>query len=102
MEFRLRKHAPIIILLILAALPVGASERVIVLNGNQLAENEIDLFDRLACREMADGEYWLDPATGLWGYEGDQTVRGRVTGPCEAPKVADNTPVAGSGHLLPD
>lgn len=102
MESSLRKYTAVIIVLILAAVPVQAAERVIVLNGKQLAEKEINLLDRLACQHMADGEYWLDPATGLWGYEGDQTVRGRMTGRCEVPKVADNSPVVGSGRLIPD
>lgn len=62
----------------------------------------MDFVDRPACQQVADGEYWLDPATGLWDYKGDQIIRGRMSGRCETPVVADNSPTARPEHRIPD
>ena len=65
------------------------AERLIFVNGKQLSVEEIEYIDQLACRTMADGDYWLDPDTGVWGFRGDPTMRGRLLGQCDQLTVVE-------------
>jgi hypothetical protein len=43
------------------------AERYIILNGQRLSDGEIELLERVHGGTIANGNYWLDPRSGLWG-----------------------------------
>lgn len=85
-----KKIALFVLSSMVAALAMG--ERDIALNGRQLTPEQVDWFDQLACQPMANGKYWFDPSTGVWGYEGDKTMRGRLLGQCDQASSPSTTP----------
>lgn len=58
-----------------------AQQRSVVVNGALMSPQQRLVLDALAGAPVPDGRYWLDPASGAWGYEG-----GPVEGVLGAPK----------------
>jgi len=57
-----------------------AQQRSVVVNGALMTPQQLQVLDTLAGEPVPDGRYWLDPASGAWGYEG-----GPVEGTLGAP-----------------
>lgn len=66
---------------IAAAGAVLAQQRSVVVNGAAMSPQQLLVLDALAGAPVPDGRYWLDPASGAWGYEG-----GPVEGVLGAPE----------------
>lgn len=64
------KRLAIPLLLGLAAAAAGAQTRHVIVNGQRLSDAQVAQLARLNCTEVPDGRYWLNPATGAWGYAG--------------------------------
>lgn len=70
-----------------AAAPAeAADERRVVVNGKTLAGEQLDRLDRADCREIPDGDYWLNRRSGTWGYAGERMAQGRIGDGCRAKK----------------
>jgi hypothetical protein len=69
-------------LLLLLAAPSGAQWRYVVVNGQQLHPLQVERLERLYCSPIADGRYWYNSSTGIWGYEGDPRPQGRFVYRC--------------------
>jgi len=52
--------------------------RHIHLNGSHLDDSQILNLDRLLGYEVPNGFYWVNDATGEWGYQGSDEVLGSV------------------------
>lgn len=57
---------------------VDAQQRAVMVNGQMMTPEELYILDRLSGGYVPNGSYWLDPYTGIWGYAGDPTPRGRL------------------------
>ena len=79
---------------------IAVADRVIIVNGKQLSPEEIVYIDQMACATVEDGDYWLDPATGGWGFRGDPTMRGRLLGQCDQ-STADETLAENNSKFQP-
>lgn len=55
-----------------------AQRRYVVINGELLSSEQLYVLDRLAGAYVPNGAYWVDTNTGIWGYAGDPTPRGRI------------------------
>ncbi|MBK7531934.1 hypothetical protein [Piscinibacter sp.] len=75
------KHLAITLLLGLAAATAGGQTRFVVVNGQRLSDAQVAQFARLNCSVVPDGRYWLNPASGAWGYAGGPQ-QGRVGDGC--------------------
>jgi hypothetical protein len=64
--------------------PAGAQWRYVVVNGQQLHPAQIAQLERLYCSPIANGRYWYNSSTGLWGYEGDPRPQGYFAYRCGA------------------
>lgn len=64
------KHLVIAWLSCLVATAAAAQARYVVVNGQRLSSPQIAQLERLSCAEIPDGRYWLNAATGAWGYAG--------------------------------
>lgn len=53
-----------------------SNERYIVVNGEFLGYEGIQLLDQFAGGRVPDNAYWVDWQTGAWGLEGNQEVLG--------------------------
>jgi hypothetical protein len=54
----------------LAATPLAAGHRTVIVNGALLGPQELMIADRNAGFPLPDGRYWYDPQSGYWGPEG--------------------------------
>lgn len=63
-----------------ASATVEAQYRTVVVNGQLLSPQDLYVFDQMNGGYVPNGNYWLDPGTGVWGYAGDPTPRGRLGG----------------------
>jgi hypothetical protein len=79
---RIASHLGVAALLTLAAAPSGAQWRYVVVNGQQLHPLQVAQLERLYCSPIADGRYWYNSNTGVWGYEGDPRPQGRFVYRC--------------------
>ena len=59
------------------------AERYIIVNGQRLNDGQIELLERVHGGLIANGNYWLDTMSGLWGYAGNPQPMGYIwqTGP---------------------
>lgn len=76
------------ILMSFLAAPAGAQWRSVVVNGQLLHPRQVERLERLYCSPIANGRYWYDGGTGIWGYEGDARPQGRFVYRCN---LASNT-----------
>jgi hypothetical protein len=54
------------------------TNRFVEINGTYLRPEQIENLERDIGSQIPNGQYWLDVTTGIWGYAGDPTVRGRI------------------------
>lgn len=65
------KHLVSMLALACASASAIAAPRVVLVNGELLDANGLQLVDRLNCgRTVPNGSYWLDARRGEWGYVG--------------------------------
>ena len=64
--------------------PAPAQTRWLVVNGQRVSDIHAAQLDRLACREIPNGNYWLNPRTGVWGYAGNPRAQGVLGDACAA------------------
>jgi hypothetical protein len=67
--------------LILAAGAAHAQRRVLV-NGQLMNPQQLVILDQLQCTFVPSGSYWLNTATGAWGYAGNPRRQGFVGDLC--------------------
>ena len=84
-----------------AALSQPAMARFVVVNGARLNPAEIQYLDRISCSYIANGRYWLNPNTGIWGYEGGP-AQGHISDNCNArrPGLSERGLLYSPGELL--
>lgn len=58
------------------------AQRYVVVNNQRLSHEDIQLLERLNCGPVANGHYWYDGNSGLWGYAGNPYPQGRVGENC--------------------
>jgi len=58
------------------------AERFVVVNGERLSQDDIFTLERLHCGPIANGHYWLNFDTGIWGYAGNPAPQGHITDNC--------------------
>lgn len=58
------------------------AERLVIVNGQRLAPEQIQYLDQIHCGPVANGNYWLDVNTGLWGYAGSPMPQGYISDNC--------------------
>lgn len=56
----------------------SAQQRTVVVNGVVLSPQQLYALDQMAGGFVPNGNYWLDPNTGLWGYAGNPTPMGQL------------------------
>ena len=66
----------------LAAMPSAVQWRYVVVNGQQLHPLQVAQLERLYCSPIANGRYWYNSTTGVWGYEGDPRPQGVFVSQC--------------------
>lgn len=99
------KIRPLMILgLIFYLLNVSAQAiagRSVVVNDQQLNATEIQYLDQLSCSYIADGNYWLNTSTGLWGYKGG-AAQGYISDNCNTrkPSLSERGLLYSPGELL--
>jgi len=69
-------------LLALSGPQCRAQWRYVVVNGQQLQPRQVAQLERLYCSPIANGRYWYNSHTGVWGYEGDPRPQGRFVYRC--------------------
>jgi hypothetical protein len=59
-----------------------AQGRYVVVNGELLHPSQLAQIEALFCSPIANGRYWYDPDTGIWGYEGIPIPQGQFINRC--------------------
>ena len=67
---------------VLVAGAAFAQERYVVVNGQQLHPAQVAQIEALFCSPIANGRYWFDPDSGIWGYEGIPIPQGQFINRC--------------------
>lgn len=65
-----------------ACLPALAQTRAVIVNGQRASDSQVASLEQRACTRIPNGNYWLDPQSGAWGYAGDPRVRGVLGQAC--------------------
>lgn len=68
----------------------AAQSRIVIINGQLLADARLAQLERMHCARIPDGSYWLNTQTGAWGFAGNPQVQGRLGDPCRAAATAPN------------
>lgn len=80
------------------------AERYVVVNGKRLSYAEIQYFERLSCGYIADGRYWYDARTGLWGFANNPIPMGHISDNCyqqpHDPSLSERGLLYSPGELL--
>jgi len=80
------KRAHLLSVVVTAGLLVAnssfAQERYVVVNGQLLHPVQVAQIEALFCSPIANGRYWYDPDTGIWGYEGIPVPQGQFVNRC--------------------
>jgi hypothetical protein len=83
-----------------AMLAAPAAAQVIV-NGKALNPGEIAWLAELSCGPVYPGRYWLDDATGYWGYAGSSRVEGHIRDRCQRrPSLSERRQLYRPGEIL--
>lgn len=61
-------------------------ERRVVVNGVRLNNAQIQTLEQWHCGPIANGHYWLNLNTGIWGYAGDSRPMGHISDNCYSPE----------------
>ena len=77
---------PMIVLVLCAYFSVAHAERYVVVNGQRLSIPEIQYLEQLHCGPVPNGRYWIDPQTGMWGYERNPQPQGHIDDNCRHPQ----------------
>ena len=64
----------------LTCIDADAQQRVVIVNGQMLNAQELFVLDRLAGGFVPNGNYWLDPYTGAWGFANNGAPIGQMGG----------------------
>jgi hypothetical protein len=59
-----------------------AQSRWVFVNGQRMSDAQVQELARAQCNEIPDGNYWLNPRNGAWGYVGNLTVQGILGDGC--------------------
>lgn len=59
-----------------------AQTRFVIVNGQRLNDAQVAFFDRVQCTRIPNGKYWLNTATGAWGYAGNPFTQGYLGALC--------------------
>jgi hypothetical protein len=59
-----------------------AQTRYVVVNGQLLDPQQVGRIESLFCSPIANGRYWYDADTGIWGYEGNPWPQGQFVNRC--------------------
>lgn len=80
----IRRRLLSLFIAIIVVLSAGAAsaQRYVVVNGIRLDEPQIQALEQLACGPIADGNYWLDTQSGIWGYAGNPYPMGHISANC--------------------
>ena len=62
--------------------PSFAQMRYVVVNGQFLHPARVAQIEALFCSPIANGRYWYDANTGIWGYEGNPFPQGQFVNRC--------------------
>ena len=73
-----RGLAALAICLALSSVPADAQQRYVVVNGVLMTAQDLYVLDRLAGYYIPNGNYWLDPNTGVWGFAGNPYPQGQI------------------------
>ena len=65
---------------------VAYAERYVVVNTQRLSIPEIQYLERLHCGSVPNGRYWINPQTGMWGFEGNPRPQGHIADNCRHPQ----------------
>lgn len=78
------RHTPRAALLILSLLLASSAhaERYVVVNNQRLSNADIFELERRNCGPVANGHYWYDANSGVWGYAGNPYSQGRLGDNC--------------------
>jgi hypothetical protein len=60
----------------------ASAERFVVVNGQRLSQEDIFGLERWHCGPIANGRYWLDLGSGIWGYAGNPVPQGHIADNC--------------------
>jgi hypothetical protein len=93
----------------MAAIQAGgvmAAGRTVVINGTRIADRTVAALETAYRTRLADGRYWYDARSGLWGFEGGPTIgqihAGLMLGGALHPQASNgDTRVFVNGRRLP-
>lgn len=72
----------LVVAVALAASGVVQAQRMVIVNGELLNAAQIAGLESVACTSIPDGNYWVDPGSGAWGYVGNPNLMGYVGDAC--------------------
>jgi hypothetical protein len=64
------------------SVPSPGQMRFVVVNGQLLHPLQVARIESLFCSPIANGRYWYQPDTGIWGYEGNPHPQGQFINRC--------------------
>jgi hypothetical protein len=73
-----------LVLSLTAAAPAAAQNRWVVVNGERLSDVQVAYLEQRACTRIPNGQYWLNPNTGAWGYARNPQVQGILGEACQS------------------
>ncbi|MEO1470087.1 MAG: hypothetical protein AAFV86_13610 [Pseudomonadota bacterium] len=71
-----------ILALALGLATAGTAEAQTWVNGKRLTADEMTALARYSCGPVWPGRYWLNMATGHWGFEGNPIPMGHIRDRC--------------------
>jgi len=97
-----RKHVIVSGLVVGIVLVSGqVAARNVVVNNERMDDAQLQYLDQLSCNYIADGNYWLNTSTGLWGYAGGG-AQGYISDNCNTrkPGLSERGLLYSPGELL--
>jgi hypothetical protein len=79
----------------------GDGGRAITINGQRMTNEQVAYLDMLAGGNVPDGNYWLDPQSGLWGIVGNPQPMGQIGGGGQAQGGAPHWADVGQNYRGP-
>jgi hypothetical protein len=78
------RFTPLLVLItsVTASVPALAQTRAVIINGQRASDGQVAYLEQRACTRIPNGNYWLDPRSGAWGYAGDPRARGVLGQAC--------------------
>lgn len=67
---------------LISAAGAAQAQRRVFVNGHLMNPQQLVILDRMQCTFIPNGSYWLDTATGAWGYAGSPRRQGFVGDLC--------------------